>query len=198
MMMPKLWSDTIDAHRQEVRDAITETTVSLVAQEGVRAVTMSRIAEEVGIGRATLYKYFPDVDSILHAWHEQHVSAHLGQLREIVHGEGSVDERLGAVLHGYALIRYEMTHQAHGADLTALLHQHGGVAGTEEHLRQFLTRLLTEAVAAGCVRTDISAAELATFCLHALSGAGLLSSKAAVSRLVTVTVDGLRGGPSNS
>src|SRR5207245_866718 len=59
--VPKLWSDTIETHRREVRDAILETTVALVTKQGLRAVTMSQIADEAGIGRATLYKYFPDV-----------------------------------------------------------------------------------------------------------------------------------------
>jgi AcrR family transcriptional regulator len=43
----------------EVRDVIVETTAALVAEHGLRAVTMSQIAEDTGIGRATLYKYFP-------------------------------------------------------------------------------------------------------------------------------------------
>ncbi len=72
--MPKLWHATIEAHRREVRDAILETTARLVAEHGVRAVTMSQIAEETGIGRATLYKYFPDVDAILVAWHDRQVA----------------------------------------------------------------------------------------------------------------------------
>ena len=192
--MPKLWSDTVDSHRQEVRDAIIGTTASLVASGGVRSVTMSRIAEDVGIGRATLYKYFPDVESILHAWHAEQIDAHLGQLRDLAHREGSVEERLTAVLQAYALIRFQVAHQDHGADLTALLHQHG-VAGTEEHVRQFVTRLITEGVAEGLVRSDVSPGELATFCVFALSGAGALPSKAAVSRLVMVTMEGLRGSP---
>src|SRR5215207_7470460 len=57
-MIPRLWHHTIQAHRREVRDAILETAAALVAQHGLRAVTMSQIAEETGIGRATLYKYF--------------------------------------------------------------------------------------------------------------------------------------------
>ena len=191
--MPRLWSNTVETHRQEVREAIIETTASLVASSGVRSVTMSRIAEDVGIGRATLYKYFPDVESILHAWHEEHIDAHLGQLRELAHGEGSARERLSSVLQAYALIRFQVAHQGHGADLTELFHQHGGVAGTEDHVRQFLTRLVTEGVAAGFVRRDVSPNELATFCLYALAGAGSLPSKAAVSRLVMVTLEGLRG-----
>ncbi|MBF6558228.1 MAG: TetR/AcrR family transcriptional regulator [Acidimicrobiales bacterium] len=195
--MPRLWSDTVDTHRQEVRYAIIETTASLVASGGVRSVTMSRIAEDVGIGRATLYKYFPDVESILQAWHEEHIDAHLGQLRELAHGEGSVDERLTAVLQAYALVRFQIAHQGHGADLTALFHQHGGVAGTEEHVREFLQRLMIEGVAAGFVRSDVSPGELATFCVFALSGAGSLPSKAAVSRLVMVVLEGLRGSDSS-
>ena len=38
---------------------------------------MSQIAEQTGIGRATLYKYFPDVEAILLAWHERQVTGHL-------------------------------------------------------------------------------------------------------------------------
>ena len=37
----------------------------MVAAHGLASVTMSRIAEETGIGRATLYKYFSDVEAIL-------------------------------------------------------------------------------------------------------------------------------------
>ncbi len=69
--MPKLWNETIEAHSRAVRDAILETTWALVAEHGLRSVTMSQIAEETGIGRATLYKYFPDVEAILLAWHER-------------------------------------------------------------------------------------------------------------------------------
>jgi len=75
--MPKLWDETIEAHRRAVRDATLDTAAALVAERGLRAVTMSQIAEETGIGRATLYKYFPDVEAILVAWHERHISAHL-------------------------------------------------------------------------------------------------------------------------
>ncbi|WP_067284216.1 hypothetical protein [Streptomyces jeddahensis] len=38
----------------------------------------------------------------------------------------------------------------------------------------------------------VTADELSSYCLHALSAAGGLASKAAVGRLVTVTLDGLR------
>ncbi|HET7480249.1 MAG TPA: helix-turn-helix domain-containing protein, partial [Rubrobacteraceae bacterium] len=75
--MPKLWNETIEAHRRAVHDAILDATAVLVAEHGLLSVTMSRIAEETGIGRATLYKYFPDVEAVLLAWHERHVTGHL-------------------------------------------------------------------------------------------------------------------------
>ncbi|MGI9077433.1 MAG: TetR/AcrR family transcriptional regulator, partial [Gemmatimonadaceae bacterium] len=55
--MPKLWNETIEAHRRAVRDATLNATAALVAEHGLASVTMSQIARETGIGRATLYKY---------------------------------------------------------------------------------------------------------------------------------------------
>ena len=78
--MPRLWNDTIDAHRRAVRDATIETTVALVAKHGVRGVTMSQIAEGTGIGRATLYKHFPDAETLLAAWHQRQITRHLARL----------------------------------------------------------------------------------------------------------------------
>ena len=45
------------------------------------------------------------------------------------------------------------------------------------------------------VRTDIAPGELASYCLHALTGAGSLPSEAAVRRLLAVTMSGLRPHP---
>jgi AcrR family transcriptional regulator len=57
-----------------------DTTAALVHEHGLAAVTMSQIAAATGIGRATLYKYFPDVEAILVAWHERQITRHLRQL----------------------------------------------------------------------------------------------------------------------
>jgi hypothetical protein len=45
------------------------------------------------------------------------------------------------------------------------------------------------------VRGDVAPSELADFCLHALGAAAGLPAKAAVARLVTVTLAGLRPQP---
>ncbi len=187
-MVPKLWNDTIEAHRREVRDAILETTVALIGKHGLRSVTMSQIAEVTGIGRATLYKYFPDVEAILVVWHERQVSAHLEQLARLGGQPGSAVERLEAVLEAFALIH----HEHHGTELAALLHGGEHVVRAEQHLRAFVRDLLTEGAKSGDLRSDVAPDELAAYCLHALTAAGSLKSKAAVGRLVTVTLAGLR------
>src|ERR671932_446077 len=122
--VPRLWNETIKTHRATVREAILDTTAALVAKHGLRAVTMSRIAEATGIGRATLYKYFSDVEAILVAWHARQVNRHLEQLTDVRNQPGTASERLGAVLEAYALIRY----QHHGTELAALLHRGEHVA----------------------------------------------------------------------
>ena len=186
--VPKLWNDTIEAHRRDVRDAIVDKTAALVAEHGLRAVTMSQIAEEAGIGRATLYKYFSEVEAILVAWHERQIAAHLEHLFKLREQAGTARERLRAVLEAYALIQHE--HQGH--ELAGLLHRGEHVARAQQHLTSLIRDLLVDCVEAGDVRDDVTPHELGTYCLHALAGASRLPSKAAVRRLVTVTLDGLQ------
>jgi AcrR family transcriptional regulator len=190
--VPKLWSETIETHRREVRDAIVDTTVALVAEHGLRAVTMSQIAETTGIGRATLYKYFPDVETILVAWHERHVTAHLDHLVQLRDQADSAGTALEAVLEAYALISHQIAHQHHGSDLAALVHQGQHVTRAQHQLSHFLQNLVAEAAKTGDVRDDVPPGELTSYCLHALAAASSLPSKPAVHRLVTVTLAGLR------
>ncbi len=187
-VMPKLWNETIEAHRAAVRGAILDATAALVAEHGLRSVTMSRIAEKTGIGRATLYKYFPDAEAILLAWHERHVTAHLEHLTGLRDRAGDARERLEAVLEAYAFIQ----RKRHATELAAFLHRNEHVARAQLHLTGIIRDLLIEAAQTGDVRGDVAPEELASYCLHALAAASSLPSEAAVRRLVAVTLAGLR------
>ena len=186
--MPKLWNETIETHRREVRDAVLDATAKLVSEQGLRAVTMSQIAERAGIGRATLYKYFSGVEPILVAWHERQITAHLEHLTALGDQAGDAAERLEAVLGAYASI----VHQHHGTEIAALLHRGEHVAKAHQQLSSLIRELLTAASEAGEVRNDVSPDELATYCVHALAAASSLPTRAAVQRLVSVTMSGLR------
>jgi AcrR family transcriptional regulator len=185
--VPKLWNDTIEAHRHAVRDATLDATAALVAKHGLRGVTMSEIADKTGIGRATLYKYFPDVESILLAWHERHVGEHLHQLAALRDQAAPAVKRLESVLETFALIQ----HESQDTELAALLHRGKHVAHAEQHLRELLRGLIAEAADTHQVRDDVPPDELASYCLHALTAAGRLPSKPAVRRLVTTVLRGL-------
>ena len=186
--MPKLWTETIDAHRNAVRKATLDVAAALVAAHGLAGVTMSRIAADTGIGRATLYKYFPDVVTVLAAWHERQIGTHLEHLAHVRDQIADPGAQLEAVLEAYALMNH---HHNDSAEIAAQLHRGAHVTQAHQQLQDFIKDLLIRGASAGKIRDDITADELATYCLSALSAAGGLPSKAAVRRLVAVTLAGL-------
>ncbi|MDC0713349.1 TetR/AcrR family transcriptional regulator [Stigmatella sp. ncwal1] len=186
--VPKLWNDTIESHRREVREAILDAAATLVTEHGLASVTMSQVAERTGIGRATLYKYFSDVRAILVAWHERQVASHLAQLVAVHEQAGASAHRLELMLGTYARI----SHEEHGSEIVALLHRGEHVTQAYQQLSNLLRNLLAEGAKSGQLRDDVSPDELVIFCLHALSAASSLPSMAAVRRLVSVTMSGLR------
>jgi AcrR family transcriptional regulator len=189
--VPKLWTETIETHRREVRDAILDTTAGLVGERGLLGVTMSQIAEETGIGRATLYKYFPDVEAILLAWHDRQIADHLEYLAEVRDQAVDASERLEAVLQAYGLLsRHSRGH--HDAGFAELLHRDERIGRAHRQVHGMIRDLLTTAAKAGTVRDDVPADELAGYCISALSGDGSPRSKAALRRLLSVVLDGLR------
>jgi AcrR family transcriptional regulator len=189
--VPKLWTETIDAHRAAVREAALNATQALVAEHGLAAVTMSQVAEHAGIGRATLYKYFPDLQAVLLAWHERQITSHLERLAAVADPADPPEARLEAVLLTYALSQHHMR-AVHPGDLAALLHRGEHVTHAEKRLYDFVQDLITQGAHAASVRSDVAAEELAGYCLHAVSAAGVLHSEEAVHRLVLVTMAGLR------
>jgi len=191
--VPKLWTETIAAHRETVRGAILDAAWQLVSEHGLSAVTMSQIAEQAGIGRATLYKYFPDVEAILIAWHERQITGHLQQLTAIRDQNTDPATRLRAVLTGYAFLSRHRG--AHPGDLTSFLHRGIHVEPAQQQLLTLVTQLLAEAAAAGAIRTDTAPAQLSSYALHALAAAADLPDEAAVHRLVELVTAGLAPAP---
>lgn len=188
--MPKPRNTTTETHRRGERHSILSNTACLVAKRGIASVTMSQIAEITGIGRATLYKYFTDVDSILAAWQRQQIAAHLEQLGDVRKRANTPNERLEAVLDTYAQIVYE--HVRYGGELASVRHRDEHVARAREQLLSLVEDSIREAASTGNIRTDIAPGELAAYCLHALGAAAQLPSKAAVRRLVVVVLTGLQ------
>lgn len=190
--VPKLWADSVESHREHVRALVFETIEEMAATRGLLSVNMSRLAEATGIGRATLYKYFGDIEEVLAAWHHRHVAAHLAELQELADRPGEPSARLRAVLGGYGRICQHG--RQHGADaLVAALHHGDQMASHQRRLQELFANLLSDAAAAGVVRTDVPPDELANYCLHALSAAADAGSNAETTRLISVVLRGLSG-----
>lgn len=185
--MSKSWGESVATHRHAVRDAIKNATWSLVHEHGATGVSMSRIADRVEISRATLYRYFSDVDSILVEWHADKIHSHVTQLRQAADGIGDPVERLTAVLTCYATIAGG---EPRGGELATLLHQGAHLARAEQQVLDLFTELLASAAQAGAVRSDVPPAELARYCLYALAAADDPARPG--SGLVRVVLAGLR------
>src|SRR5437660_12889085 len=103
-MPPKLWSESIQAHRGSVCDAILDACGALLAERSLASLNMSEIAQSAGIGRATLYKYFSGMDEVVVAWHSRQVARHLEDLIRARDAASDPQGRLLGVLHAYAQI----------------------------------------------------------------------------------------------
>ncbi|GAA4757916.1 TetR/AcrR family transcriptional regulator [Actinomycetospora chibensis] len=188
--MPKLWDETVESHRRVVRETVEDAAWSLVTEHGLRAVTMAKVAAAAGLSRATIYKYFADVESILAAWHQRQVDVHVAQLTALSEVADEPGRVLRSVLGAYAEILAQRGQ--HGPELGALLHRAGEHRNSEELVDELLRRVLTSAVDSGQVRADVGVNVLVSYCRHALGGAVELLSTEGVDCLVELTLAGLR------
>jgi AcrR family transcriptional regulator len=59
-------ADRADAHRASLsKERVLETAVALAQREGLEALTMRRLADELGAGAMTLYHYVPNKEALL-------------------------------------------------------------------------------------------------------------------------------------
>lgn len=183
--MPRIWADTIDSHRRQVNDAILDATAELIAEQGPLSVGMSAIAERAGIGRATLYKYFPDVKSILVAWHARDFAGHLNRLTALSEADDVTLEDVAA----FVCTQRREHPPRNGADVIGTLaHTLDGSEGDlggaiEREITAVLTGLLTRLVHRKEVRDDQDPELLAQWLLHAAHAPADLDDQA-ISQLV--------------
>lgn len=161
------WDRTVDEHRNAQREEIANTAWSLAQQHGPFAITMSQVAVAAGVSRPTLYKYFPDVESMLVAHHRSHVAAHVAELVEIVAGPGVPHERLARLVRAYASICHQRAR--HGSsEVDRLVHSPFELDAAESQLVELFARAIREAHTG---RDDLAPTVLAAYCVRALATA---------------------------
>ncbi len=84
-----LWQD----HK---RQSIQEAVIRLLCREGLKSVTMERVAQEVGIAKGTVYLHYRDKQELLEEVKESALAPLTTKIEEILHGDGTADGKLRA------------------------------------------------------------------------------------------------------
>lgn len=95
--MPKgipLTEEVLDNRRRE----IINTAVKLFAQKGFTETSMREIAESAGVGKSTLYDYFPSKDEILIAYILNEVLHMTSEAEEIIAQDLSAAEKFRRIM----------------------------------------------------------------------------------------------------
>src|SRR3954452_7704388 len=81
------------------RESIQQAVIRLMCHEGIKSVTMDRVAQETGIAKGTVYLHYRDKQELLEAVKETSLTPLMDKLHEILRG-GAAPERK---LHAFAL-----------------------------------------------------------------------------------------------
>lgn len=136
------------------RIAIREAAIRLIADTGFEAVSMRRLAEEVGLGAAALYRYFPTKQAMLFDLLKGHMDDLLGAWAEADPGtKPAPPERLRA----FAL--FHMHHHHSRADSLFLSYMELRSLDPDhfmriEDLRRAYERAIADIIAAGITSGD--------------------------------------------
>ncbi len=148
--------------------------MALVAERGPSDVAMAHIAERAGIGRATLYGYFPDLDHILAAHLIERLGAARDAMRAAIELEPGPLERLRRYVSLTVAAFGEDQARAIGAGVTfdhfgpAL---HAEIDAAFGLLRSLLAEILAEGRERGTFRADLDPERAAELLFHLVGGA---------------------------
>src|SRR6266511_6129867 len=83
------------------RQSIQEAVIRLICREGLKAVTMERVAQEVGIAKGTVYLHYRDKQELLDEVKSSAVAPLMKTVEDILRGDGAPVERLRAFVLAY-------------------------------------------------------------------------------------------------
>ncbi|MCI0415743.1 TetR/AcrR family transcriptional regulator [bacterium] len=95
------------AQRRDIRDLILDGVDHLLAKYGYKKMTMEDLAQQVGIGKGTIYLHFPSKQGVTLSHIDRIVERLLVQLRWIAEGESAPEEKLKKMLITRVLFRFD-------------------------------------------------------------------------------------------
>jgi AcrR family transcriptional regulator len=95
------------ATREDIRDLILDATDRLLARYGYRKMTMEDLAQEVGIGKGTIYLHFPGKEEVVLSHVDRIVERLKVELSKIAEGPGAPASRLRRMLVLRVMFRFD-------------------------------------------------------------------------------------------
>lgn len=168
----------------------------IVLADGVRALTMERLAERAGVSKGLGYAYFEDVEDVALALWDREVGEVYRRVEGATDGAGGVEEGLRRAVHAYFDVIEER-----GALLGALRSHFGGTRmerGTDRRVRAFLQFWVRQVQQAAAVETPTAIAVSAMLVNAAdaaarVWGAGSIEREEAERLCLRFLLEGFRG-----
>jgi len=95
------------AVQQDIKDRILDATDKLLSEKGFQGMTMSMLADEVGIGKGTLYLHYPSKKELVLSHIDRIIFRLLVKLQEISSMDIPADEKLLRMLVLRVLFRFD-------------------------------------------------------------------------------------------
>jgi AcrR family transcriptional regulator len=77
-----------------MRDDVYDHAMEILANEGMRGLTMERLAHEIGVSRGTLYNYFVDKNAVIDFVEERAFAPVIASIERIATGDGGPEIKL--------------------------------------------------------------------------------------------------------
>ena len=175
-------TDWLNGARQELAvDRILAAAREVFARDGIQGARMANIAKAAGCARATLYRYFPSKEALLHAYMERVARDFGDMLAEKLRGRRSFGDRLvEAAATSIELIQQREDvapfFSEEGLGLTARLTSNAEVL-RERLARQLDAESRSERIEGG-LRDGLSAPEAADWLTRAIFSFSVLPAEA--------------------
>lgn len=182
-------SPALRADARRNRDLILRAADELFAEEGL-AVPVDDIARRAGVGAGTLYRHFPTKEALFEAVLISHMDAIAERGRELATHDDA----------GQALFEFLTTLAEESATKKNLIEAlaSAGIdvkerASESKHaVEEAFTALVTRAQESGCIRPDVTTADLFALVMGTCSLANQPGSECSQSRMLAIVFDGMK------
>jgi AcrR family transcriptional regulator len=137
--------------------ALREAALTLMARHGYDAVTMRRLAAEVGVQAAALYRYFPTKEDLLFTLMREHMEALLATWETASPASIDPAARLAAFVRNHIRFHVERRHSTHvsNMELRSLSRERlSAILKLREGYEKQLRQILREGAEAGNFQVD--------------------------------------------